>query len=270
MLEADHVHIWLADPEDCHAPALVARYLAWLDEQEQERYHRFKFDRHRHTFLVAHALLRWCLAQYSHTQPASLAFTRTPQGRPELLPAPDLPPLRFSLSHTTGLVACGIVQTHDLGLDVEDTQRRVVVAAVARTSFTPQEQQELHRLAPAAQRHYFFDHWTLKEAYAKARGLGLYLPFREFGFQLQAGPEPAIQLRPTNPQTDKQDWHFAVCSPTPTHRLALAIRSSQAVKVSVYQGIPGSHTHRLWPQLTHSRGVMLVARAGDSPGLGLG
>ncbi|NJL48863.1 MAG: 4-phosphopantetheinyl transferase family protein, partial [Leptolyngbyaceae cyanobacterium SM2_5_2] len=138
-----------------------------------------------------------------------------------------------------------------------------------KTSFTPQEQQELQPLTPAAQREYFFDHWTLKEAYAKARGLGLYLPLREFGFQLQTEREPAIQLRPTAPQADGQDWQFAVLSPTPSHRLALAVQSTQVLQVTLKQGIPGSAAHRLSPSLTYSRGMVLALEASADPKPGL-
>jgi len=261
VLEADHVHIWLTDPQDCHDPSLTAIYLTWLDEQEHDRYARFKFEPHRHTFLVAHALLRSCLAQYGNTQPGSLSFTRTPQGRPELVPIPELPPLRFSLSHTTGLAACAIVQNHTIGLDAEYTQRKVDIRAVAKASFTQQEQQELQHQTIQAQREYFFNHWTLKEAYAKALGLGLYLPFKEFGFHLQAQLEPSIQLKPTNPQAEWQNWQFAVFDPTPSHRMALAVQSSQALQATIQQCIPGLNAHQLWPPLTYSRGIVLASTA---------
>ncbi|NJL47533.1 MAG: hypothetical protein HC929_08660 [Leptolyngbyaceae cyanobacterium SM2_5_2] len=86
MLASDHVHIWLARPEDCQDPALIATYLAWLDQEERDRYQRFRFDHHRHTFLVAHALLRSCLARYGHTQPQTLSLLAIPRGGPSSYP----------------------------------------------------------------------------------------------------------------------------------------------------------------------------------------
>ena len=57
--------------------------------------------------------------------------------------------------------------------------------------FAPDEVRDLRALPAADQARVFFDYWTLKEAYIKARGLGLALPLDQFAFAL-----PPARRRP--------------------------------------------------------------------------
>jgi 4'-phosphopantetheinyl transferase len=63
--------------------------------------------------------------------------------------------------------------------------------------------------------------WTLKEAYAKGRGLGLKLDFAGFGFADAGGtwhldPAPGDEPR-------RQDWRFVSFAPWPGACAALAV-----------------------------------------------
>ena len=57
--------------------------------------------------------------------------------------------------------------------------------------FSPTEVAALGALPEAARPDRFFDYWTLKESYIKARGLGLQLPLDQFSFHLPASPSPS-------------------------------------------------------------------------------
>ncbi|MGB5426993.1 MAG: hypothetical protein WBN95_09395, partial [Gammaproteobacteria bacterium] len=52
------VHVWLARPDDVTDADKLQQYQSLLSAGERERYRRFHFDRDRHHYLVAHALLR--------------------------------------------------------------------------------------------------------------------------------------------------------------------------------------------------------------------
>ena len=63
--------------------------------------------------------------------------------------------------------------------------------------------------------------WTLKEAYAKARGRGLSLPFNEITFDLDA-PQPIRAVIDPRLDPDHARWCFELVRPTPEHQLAVA------------------------------------------------
>ena len=144
-------------------------------------------------------------------------------GRPELdVPGGGRPPIGFNVSHTKGLVACAIAGTREVGVDVECVDR-TLTHDIADRFFAPREVADLRALPDGEQARAFFDYWTLKEAYIKARGMGLALPLAHFAFSLGSGRAPAIAF---DPEIDDapDTWQFVQAWPTAVHRLAVAIR----------------------------------------------
>ena len=77
---------------------------------------------------------------------------------------------------------------------------------------------------PASQqRRAFFDYWTLKEAYIKARGKGLAIPLDKFAFVLRSG-EPIRMECHAELCDEPADWQFMQLDLSARHRLALAMR----------------------------------------------
>src|SRR5262249_50795126 len=109
----------------------------------------------------------------------------------------------------------------DVGVDVEHVNRRLVGLELAERFFAPVEVAALRALAEENRGEHFFAYWTLKEAYIKARGLGLSLPLDAFAFQLDPGcPRITFTERiADNPSA----WQFARQRPGPDHALAVAI-----------------------------------------------
>ena len=222
-LPPDEAHLWLVDPATWDHPALAARIRAWLTPAETARMERYVFARHRHEYLATRALCRAVLSRYVAVDPGAWRFVANAWGRPEVA-SPGAPWLRFNLSNADGLLACLVARERDVGVDVEDTARPVDTHAMAPQVFAPAEVAALRRAGPAEHRARFFHYWTLKEAYIKARGMGLALPLDRFAFDLDAPDEvPRIAIDPSLGD-EAASWQFVRLRPTPRHQLAVALR----------------------------------------------
>lgn len=205
-------------------PLLLSRYAALLSPEEEVRRARFAFEHLRHTFLVTRVLVRSVLSRYApHVPPEAWTFSANAYGRPAIAaPDPGLP-LRFNLSHTDGLVLLGVTLERDLGVDVEHTGRPSQTVELAADVFSPVENAELLALPESARRRRFFELWTLKESYIKARGMGLALPLDGFSYAFRDGHAPSIAFSPAVPDAP-EEWQFAQRDLTGAHLAAFAVR----------------------------------------------
>jgi 4'-phosphopantetheinyl transferase len=111
----------------------------------------------------------------------------------------------------------------DLGVDVEWTARMTGGVHLARRYFSSAEVAELESVEESRQRDRFFDYWTLKEAYIKACGKGLAIPLGQFSFCLADPKRTTIAFGPKLAD-DPAAWQFAQWSPSPEHRMSVAVR----------------------------------------------
>ena len=170
------------------------------------------------------------LAGYLRIGPADCAFVANRYGRPSMLPGAAGGTLEFNVSHTNGLVACAVAHVPEIGVDVEDIERAAVSRHLPARYFSATEAQALDDVPEAARVSSFFDYWTLKEAYIKARGLGLSLPLDGFSMQLDPDGPPRISFAAAI-DTDPDSWQFAQ-HPSPRHRLAVAAAGRADLAIS--------------------------------------
>ena len=237
-LAPGEVHVWMTSPEPLQDPAQLAGYAAWMNPEEAARQARFLFERHRHQFLVARALVRSTLSRYAAIDPRDWRFVNNQWGRPDIDPTHGLGDLRFNLSHTDGLIAVALARG-ELGVDVEDTWRRSHTDQIAEHFFAPAEVQALRALPADRQHGRFFELWTLKEAYIKARGMGLAISLHAFAYALD---DAAIGLTIDPSLGDEASgWQLFLRAPTERHQLALALRfpGGASAQVQLRWVVPG-------------------------------
>jgi 4'-phosphopantetheinyl transferase len=110
---------------------------------------------------VARGALRTILACYLNRPACELVFCTGRYGKPRLANRE----LRFNVSHSSRLALCAVSLKTDVGIDVEK-----VVPDLEELLST-----RLLSQGPGALRaRTFFQSWTRSEAYAKARGLGIW------------------------------------------------------------------------------------------------
>lgn len=173
-------------------PVNLDACLAVLDAEERTRAKRFRYAEHRRRFIVSHAAVRQILAQWLGQSAPSLRFIRNAYGKPQL----DLAngPL-FSLSHSHERALCVVANAaviDEIGIDIE-WQRSLAHADLARRFFSADEAAALDALPAAERQDAFFACWTRKEAYIKAKGLGLSLPLDAFAVTVAPHQAPALQ-----------------------------------------------------------------------------
>jgi 4'-phosphopantetheinyl transferase len=215
------VDLWLAVPQTLPAPQLelAARLLTG---EEQTRHRAFVFERHQREYLVTRGLVRTVLSRYRALAPAEWNFRRNEYGRPEIDPPCEL---RFNLSNHPTLIACAVRQgEREIGCDVEPLQRGNEVLSIAHTVFAPRELAELRALPASQQGDRALALWTLKEAYIKARSIGLSLPLQEFAFSFVPGSlaRPAAISFTSAIDDTAERWDFT-CVDVLGHRVAVAV-----------------------------------------------
>lgn len=222
-LTKGELHLWIAQTDLELTESLESAYSQTLNEEERQRQERFIFPKHRHSFLIAHAFVRVVLSRYHGIDPCDWTFEKNQFGRPDVILPEDAPRLRFNLSHTDGLAVCALVLEDDLGVDVEDLERSGATVALAHRYFSDSEINALKALPEPQQRQRFFELWTLKESYMKARGIGLSLGLGNFSFGFGSQSKIAISFNETI-QDEPESWQFHIFDPLPRYRIAFAVK----------------------------------------------
>lgn len=221
-LPSNVAHLWYVNPDAIEDWYLLAAYHSVMSKDEAQQQARYRFAAGRKEYLVTRALVRSVLSAYVPVLPKDWQFIRNKHGRPEVSGPPSAPRIRFNLSNTRGLIVCLVTKDRELGVDVEDIQRPGETVAIADRFFSPLETAELLRQPLYKQRDRFFDYWTLKEAYIKARGMGLAIPLDHFSYHLENPQAIRISFAPQLPDNPGR-WQFSLRTLDGRHRIATAV-----------------------------------------------
>lgn len=233
------VLIWYVTFTTLTDTALLQAYRALMTAQERAQEARFYFERDRRRYLVTRALARTVLGRCVELDPQRLTFTTNAHGRPELQPLNDAcSRLSFNISHTNELVALGVTHGRALGLDTENAKDRPAPLDIADSYFSPREARDLRALPAADRQGRFFDYWTLKESYIKARGMGLSIPLDKFSFRLPDDGSIALDIEPELDDSS-QRWTFHQYRLRADHVLSVCIERLQSrIAVAINEAIP--------------------------------
>jgi 4'-phosphopantetheinyl transferase len=227
-LDSGQIHLWLAWLGEITDPRRLAEYRSVLSEEELVKQARFHFERDRHRYLVTRAMVRTVLSRYADVAPAEWRFAVNDYGKPSIAAEhARARGIEFNLAHTDGLVVLGVTRGRALGVDVENVRAREVDLEIADRFFAPAESAALRALPSQEQSQRFFDYWTLKEAYIKARGKGLSIPLSSFAFCIEE--RGRIQLT-TDPslQGGAERWRFRQLQFGPDHQAAICAKEHEA------------------------------------------
>jgi len=220
VLNDDEVQVWQVTLEQ--EAVTLARLHDLLNAQERQRAARFYFPADQRRYTVGRGVLRLLLGYYLQVAPTQINFVYNPYGKPELASVNGVAPLHFNLSHSGERALYAFALQRPLGIDIEWMKPDLAWRDLARHVFSAYEQQVLARLSAAEQLPAFYRGWTRKEAYIKARGMGLSLALDQFDVTMQAD-QPARILATRDDAHEAARW--TLCDlPCPTgYAAALAV-----------------------------------------------
>jgi 4'-phosphopantetheinyl transferase len=171
--------------------------------REWARFRSLAHPQVRDRFAASRSLIKQAVGAALESPPESVELAYSANGRPYLRGCDQLD---ISLSHTEEMLLFGLTSHGLLGVDVEQSGRRLVSGGAPPHICTPYEQELLLSLPEPERDGALVRMWTLKEAYTKAIGQGMRFRFNGFAFGLD--DEPIRVLRPDGSAGSGSEWRF--------------------------------------------------------------
>jgi 4'-phosphopantetheinyl transferase len=216
----NEIDLWIWSP-DSSASQLDMDSV--LSAEEKARAARFVYERDRQRFRRRRVRLRQILGAYLSCEPGVISFVAGEHGKPFLHPGHSSN-LQFNLSHSEDMAVLAVTHGVEVGVDVE--WMRAVEERIAERFFSAAEQTALRNLPPESATRGFFECWTSKEAFVKARGTGLSLPLDSFDVSLGPGVASAILRIGTQGHECARNWRLWRFEPAPGFLCAVAARTA--------------------------------------------
>ena len=213
------IHVWKADLQiDVEQ---IELFWATFSKEEKARADRFKFAEHRTYFIASRGILRQLLSRYLSSPASSFIFNYGKQGKPELSQFPEL---QFNVSHSKGHALFAFAKNSSIGVDLEYVDPSIEFEVIAPRFFSKNEATTLLNLPIERRPAVFFNCWTRKEAFIKAKGGGLSIPLDQFEVTLLEN-DPAKLLAIDWAPEEVEQWSMFSFFPERDMVGALAIKS---------------------------------------------
>lgn len=160
------------------------------------------------------------LSAFSGQPVADADIALSAYGKPFLKHRPEI---AFNHSHSQKNYALALsAGMQDIGIDVEDLERKVRFEALARHAFHPRELDAWN--ASGQQPEYWFKVWTAKEAVLKAAGLGIRMSLNELDTQTHPEQNGGVCSHPSLGVFAYQNFQLAHVMLTVAWRSELSCR----------------------------------------------
>jgi len=224
---ACETHVWLADPQQIVSRNSETRFLHYLSKEERLRHGGYCFLEDRTTYLVAHGLLREILSIYGQRAPHEWKFVHSANGKPSLLNAASEEKISFNLSHTKGAVAVIVTRDRECGVDIEKIRHDMDMELVVPSVMSAVEMETWHRLPLILRARFFFETWTVKEAFLKGVGLGLHGRMDLVEVQRRGAESITVATAGAGSYTTAP-WRVTTLRVSNDHILATAVRTERS------------------------------------------
>jgi 4'-phosphopantetheinyl transferase len=146
-------------------------------------------------------MLRVLLAAYLGNSPERIVLSYSKYGKPLLSMGLKSSDLNFNISHAEGIAVFSFAKNIQVGIDIERAQQDRNCLEISEHFFSDYEREYLRFLSDKPLNEAFIRCWTRKEAFVKAKGEGLSMPFHQFDVSL--GEDEPASLLATRPDPEE-------------------------------------------------------------------
>ncbi|KAL1524499.1 hypothetical protein AB1Y20_019393 [Prymnesium parvum] len=218
------------------APEEFDFLLSTLQEEEQAKVVRYKFEMDKKRALVSRLLQRRACAEATGVKQSEVIIQRTKGAKPYMANRPhadSLPNWNFNVSHEGNYVAIAAEPSLLCGVDVAAPEQVRSKAGRSLESIfqlfkdqcTEKEWRYIRSCGPSesAMENAFRKHWSLKEAYTKARGDGLGFEFKKCEFVIHPTEGEQVEVATVTVEgTPLPLWKFYIQPAGANHWLSVA------------------------------------------------
>ncbi len=217
----DEIHIWRAFLD---LSSFETEYLFGnLSADEIERANRFRFEKDKNRFIVARGILRRILGGYLGKDPHKIRFEYTSYNKPFLATKSDN--IHFNLSHSEAFALYAITPRQNIGIDIEYIRHDVAVLEIASRFFSQNEISSLDKISEDKQHNVFFQFWTRKESFLKAKGEGISFPMEKVDVSFING-KGLSHVTLLDEEKESMRWYVQDLFPGPGYVAAIAVEGS--------------------------------------------
>ena len=207
-----------------------------LSEEEKDRCVRFISIPERARYIQVHCLLRIILASYLKCWPFQVELCRTKSGKPVLSGQRNL---HFSISYRDEYLFVAVSGNQFIGCDIEKIAAVNYPEEYLKMYFSLEEIGYINSgIGETEKLTSLLRIWTMKEAFVKAKGMGIDEKMKDYNF-VPFFSEEVITL----PFDEGNRWMIRVRNQHVKYLAALAFRGSMP-DITCFQDVPGSESFR--------------------------
>ena len=217
-LKPDSVHIWSVHISQNKSN--LTYFWDLLSTDEQKKANAFYFSKDKNCSIIARGVLRELLGSYLKIDPKHIEFQYGKNGKP-MFGNPEN--IEFNISHSGDVIIFGFTKNNEIGIDVEYIKQDPELLEIASNFFSDEEVKSLYELDTSERLLGFFNCWTRKESFIKAKGDGLSFPLKEFVVSLSPYKKTAL-LKTKWDANEKSKWVLESFVPSSGYVGAIAVQ----------------------------------------------
>ncbi len=167
---------------------------SYLSESERSKALRFVFNKDRRKFVSRRGALRSILSNYTGCHPSQITYKYGKYGKPHISGSP----YQFNASSSGSSAVMVIGQDTEIGVDIEMTSHLNDIQSLLNVICSEEEQEWISLFDNCGERELnIYRLWTIKEAYLKMRGCGLFVNPKDITIKTEG--------------TDPNNWQIDDC-----------------------------------------------------------